>query len=309
MTTRPVLAVDIGGTKLAAAIVEPDGSMRGRSVVPTPVSTDAGTVAAALTALAGQVARQGPPAVLGGIGVGSAGPVDPAAGTISPVNIPAWRDFGVLDALRPVLPGRPAVLAGDAHCMAFGEYHHGQRKSPALLGIVVSTGVGGGLILDGQIHPGATGNAAHVGHAVADFDGPPCPCGGRGCVETFASGAAIVRQARAYGWTAVAGPADARAVAAAARAGHPAALAAYRRAGRALAAGIVSATALVELADVVIGGGVAGAGEVLFEPVRRAVDELAGLAFVRRVRIHASALGADAGLLGAAELAFAADNP
>ncbi|HEX8627681.1 MAG TPA: ROK family protein [Catenuloplanes sp.] len=306
MTTRPVLAVDIGGTKFAASIVEPDGTLRARTVVPTPSSIDTATVAAALTTLVSQVVAQGPPGQLGALGVGSAGPVNPAAGTVSPVNIPAWRDFDVLAALRPLLPGRPAVLAGDAHCMAFGEYHHGRSRPAAMLGIVVSTGVGGGLVLNGDVLSGATGNAGHIGHVVVDIDGPPCPCGGRGCVETFASGPAIVRQARGYGWTAGDGPADARAVAAAARDGHPAARAAYRRAGRAVAAGIVSAAALIELDEVVIGGGVAGAGDLLFTPIRRSIAELAGLPFVRQVRVSQSQLGGDAGLLGAAALAFAA---
>lgn len=307
--TGPVLAVDVGGTKLAAAVVEPDGSVRARRVVPTPGSTDPAVVTDALTLLARDVAEHGPAEKLVAVGVGSAGPVDPDAGTVSPVNIPAWRDFGILDALRPLLPGRPAVLAGDGHCMAYGEFWHSAPPSPALLGIVVSTGVGGGVVLDGGVLSGPTGNAGHIGHVVVDLDGPPCPCGSRGCVEIFASGPSIARRARSVGWSPDAGAADARAVAQAARQGHPAAREAFRRAGRALAAGIVSATAMIDLDDVVIGGGVAAAGDLLFNPLRQAMTEFAGLSFIRRIRIRPSALGQDAGLLGAAALAVrAADS-
>ncbi|GFJ89187.1 ROK family protein [Phytohabitans rumicis] len=184
--TGPVLAVDVGGTKLAAAVVEPDGTLRDRVTVPTPA--DGQKAAAALDRLAREVAAKGPAGRLVGLGVGSAGPLDLNAGTVSPVNITDWRPFPILDALRPVLPGRPAVLAGDGQCMALGEYWRGGYTTRAMLGMVVSTGVGGGLVLDGRIHPGVTGNAGHIGHIVVDLDGPPCPCGGRGCVEAIASG-------------------------------------------------------------------------------------------------------------------------
>lgn len=318
----PVLAVDIGGTKLAAAIVEQDGTIRARRIVATPAGAGGEKVAAALDRLVREVAAQGPPARLAGLGVGSAGPLDIAAGTVSPVNIPDWRPYPVLDALRPILPDRPALLAGDGHCMALGEYWRGGYTTAAMLGMVVSTGVGGGLVLDGRVYPGVTGNAGHIGHAVVDLDGPQCPCGGRGCVEAIASGPSMARWAWSQGWRGggaarpgdgkasespdwtPTGTPDARTLARDARDGDPVALAAFRRSATALAAGIVSAGALLDLDDVVVGGGVAGAGDLLFAPLRAAVADLAGLAFVRRVRIHPSPLGTDAGLLGAAALIF-----
>ncbi|WFE27228.1 ROK family protein [Solwaraspora sp. WMMD791] len=306
MSGGAVLAVDVGGTKLAAAVVEPDGRIAVRGAVPTPAGADAATVTAALHRVVHQVVDGRDPATLAGLGVGSAGPLDPAAGTVSPVNIVAWRDFGILDSLRSVLPGRPAVLAGDGHCMALGEHWRGGYPGRALLGMVVSTGVGGGLVIDGRIHPGSSGNAGHIGHIVVDMTGPPCPCGGRGCVEAIASGPAMVRWAVEQGWTPGQRPGDARTLAADARAGVPVAAAAFTRGATALAAAVVSATALIDLDDVVIGGGVAAAGDVLFAPLRAAAAELAGLDFVRRVRIHTSSLGNDAGLLGAAALALEA---
>jgi glucokinase len=334
-----VLAVDVGGTKLAAAVVDATGRIRHRGRAATPASADPEVVAAALCALV----RMLPTAGVAAVGVGSAGPLDAVAGTVSPVNIPAWRGFGILGALARELPGVPSVLVGDAQCMALAEHRFGgHRDSRALLGMVVSTGVGGGLVVGGRLAPGVTGNAGHVGHVVVDLDGPPCPCGGRGCVEALASGPSLTRWALAHGWTpsattlsgarppaAAGAPAvgvapaaataagagvvvgadvavgvDARVLAADAVAGDVVARRAFRRAGRAVAAGVVTAAALADLDDVVIGGGVAEAGPLLFEPLRAALAELAGMAFIRRVAVHRSRLGAAAGLLGAAAVAL-----
>lgn len=315
-----VLAVDVGGTKFAAAVVDADGSIRARRSVATPSTRDAGVVAEALRGLVDEVAATEPAQALSSVGIGSAGPVDLVAGTVSPVNIPAWRDFDLVAAVGRSVPGRPIVLAGDGHCMALGEYWRGGYVTRAMLGIVVSTGVGGGLVLDGRVFPGPTGNAGHIGHMSVELAGESCPCGGRGCVETLASGPAMVRWALAHGWwegtapSVVDGvrgvplpdrhPPDARSLAHDARAGHPVAREAFARAANALASAIVSASALIDLDDVVVGGGVAAAGEVLFTPLREAIHARAGLGFVRRTRVHASPLGADAGLLGAAALAL-----
>lgn len=301
-----VLALDVGGTKLAAAVVRSDGRIAARAVADTPGAEDPAAVTDALRDLAGRVARCGPVDRLVGVGIGSAGPVDPVAGTVSPVNIPAWRGFPIVDEMRAVVPDRPVVLAGDAQCMALGEHWRGRYGGRALLGMVVSTGVGGGIVVDGNVYAGPTGNAGHIGHVIVDLDGPPCSCGGRGCVEALASGPALVRWALDHGWSTPDGATDARALARDARDGDPVAGRAFNRAAVALAAAIVSAAALVDLDDVVIGGGVAGAGDVLFAPLRDAIRDLAGLGFVRRIRVHPSPLGADAGLLGAAALALAA---
>ncbi|GAA4632069.1 ROK family protein [Actinoallomurus vinaceus] len=301
-TDRPpghaVLAVDIGGTKLAAALVDHDGRLRGRTTRPTPP----GDAEAIWTALAAAVTEaRGEEAVIGA-GVGCAGPLDTVAGTASPVNIASWRGFPVRDRLAALLGGPPVTLVNDAVAGAVAEYRHGAgRGSRAMLGMVVSTGVGGGLILDGKVYAGPTGNAGHIGHTTVDLNGEPCPCGSRGCVETFTSGTSMVRWARANGWTHSAP--DGAALAADARAGHPVALAAFDRAGRGLAAGIASAAALCDLDRVVIGGGVSRSWDVLEPPLVRAMRDYAGLAFVRRVTVVPSELGAEAGLLGAAALA------
>ncbi|MFK4040867.1 ROK family protein [Nonomuraea wenchangensis] len=295
-----VLAVDIGGTKLAAALVDEEGSASRSGTRPTP-RTD---VMTALAALIEEVTGGGPPAVA--VGVGCAGPLDLAAGTVSPVNMPSWRGFPLRDEVRKVT-GLPTVLAGDAQCFALGEHWLGAgRGSDSLLGIVVSTGIGGGLVIDGAPLLGPTGNAGHVGHMSIDPYGERCTCGGRGCVEHYASGPNLVRWALANGWTPEDDPtkADARLLAEAAVAGEPVAVAAFERGARALAGMIASTAAAVEVSTVVVGGGVSAAGKVLFEPLERALDDVAGLAFVRAVRVRQSTLGVRASLAGAANLAW-----
>jgi glucokinase len=298
-----VLAVDIGATKFAAAVVDAAGGMHARATVATPAGADPSVVAGALANLVRDVTSADPARPVRAVGIASAGPVDPAAGTVSPVNIPAWRGFDIVAAVGALLPDRPVVLAGDGHGMALGEYWRA-GGARTMLGVVVSTGVGGGFVLDGQLYPGPTGNAGHIGHIVVDLEGPDCPCGGRGCVEVYASGPSMVAWARSYDW--VHPTADGRSLAHDARLGHPVAVAAFRRGAQALAAAIVSAAALVDLDEVVIGGGVAAAGEVLFNPLQESIRRRAGLGFVRRVCVRPSRLGPDAGLPGAAALALGA---
>ncbi|GII04594.1 ROK family protein [Planobispora takensis] len=303
--TRTVLAVDIGGTKFAAAAVTADGGMPVRAEVPLSAFASAD---AALAEVVGRVTARVDRDGIEGVGIGSAGPLDSVKGSVSPVNIPGWRDFPLADAVSRMLPGRPVRLAGDGQCMALGEWWRGLAEhtpSRAVLGMVVSTGVGGGLVLDGTPYLGPTGNAGHIGHIAVDPGGEPCPCGAAGCVETVASGPNMVRWARANGWSGE----DAKALAADARLGHPVALRAFRRAADALATAILTAAALFDLDHVVVGGGVAAAGTVLFDPLRRAVTGSAGLGFLRRVRVDPTSLGRDAGLLGAAALVLPQDSP
>ncbi|HLT10250.1 MAG TPA: ROK family protein [Micromonosporaceae bacterium] len=300
-----VLAVDIGGTKLAAAVVDAEGGIHCRATTATPVTDDPHVVAVALCRLIDQVVAAGPVQTIVAAGIACAGPMD--GGTVSPVNIPAWRQYDVVGTVSQALPGRPVVLANDGTCMALGEYWRGGHPSSgadrgALLGIVVSTGVGGGVVLDGKVYCGGSGNAGHIGHTVIEIDGEPCPCGGKGCVEAYASGPSMASWAAANGWDGES--LDARRLAHDARAGHPVAVAAFQRGADALAAAIVSAAALFDLDDVVVGGGVAAAGDVLFSPLRAGIRARSGLGFLQRLRIHRSPLGADAGLLGAAALAL-----
>lgn len=303
-----VAAVDIGGTKIAGALVDASGGLAARTQRPTPAREDGATVLGAVQEVVDTlVAAEGWGRVRA-LGIGSAGPVDAARGTVSPVNIPGWRDFplvaGVEEHLKALGAEPPVVLTGDGPAIAAAEHWQGAARGfRNALCMVVSTGVGGGLVLDGALYPGPSGNAGHIGHISVDLDGEPCPCGSRGCVEVLASGPAIARRALREGWTPPGDDTSAAAVAAAARAGDTVALASFDRAAQALAAGIAATAALVELDVVVVGGGVAASGEVLFAPLRRRLAEYATLPFVRRLRLHAAETGTDAGLVGAAAAA------
>jgi glucokinase len=178
-----------------------------------------------------------------------------------------------------------------------------------MLGMVVSTGVGGGLVLDGRLINGASGNAGHVGHIVVDpEDGPLCGCGARGCVEAIARGPALVEWARAQGWRPDQPDATAKELADDGAQGHPVGLAAMRRAGRALGIGIASATSLCDLEVVSVGGGLSQAGPLLFNPLQEALRAHARLDFARQVQVVPAALGQSAGLIGAAALILAAER-
>ncbi|ANI38288.1 ROK family protein [Mycolicibacterium vaccae] len=293
-----VLALDIGGTKIAAGLVDPDGAVVHHAQRPTP-DRDAETVWEAVAALLAEV-REAAPGRVSAVGIGSAGPIDVPAGTVSPINIGAWTGFPIVRRVAD-LTGLPVTLGGDGLCMALGEWWCGAgRDADFLLGMVVSTGIGGGLVLDGAPYHGRSGNAGHVGHVVVEPGGAPCTCGGRGCVETVASGPHLVRWARGQGWTA---GADARELAAAADRGDPVALRAFGRGADALARTIASVAAVCDLDLVVVGGGVAKAGALLFDPLREALTSYAGLDFLGGLRVVPAELGGDAGLVGAAALA------
>jgi glucokinase len=313
--TPTAVAIDIGATKLAGALIDSSGALSAHRAVPTrSVGTDgADRVWPDLAALVDELCTAADGPVLG-VGVGSAGPLDHPAGTVSPVNIPSWRGFPLVRRLADHT-GLPVRLAGDGICAAVGEHWRGAAIGlDDVVVLVVSTGVGGGIIQRGRLHAGRSGNAGHVGHMVVDLDGDDCPCGGRGCVEAIASGPSMVGWALRQGWagpTARApgvGPASGADLAAAARVGDPIALAAFERAAQAVAAAIVSVAAVCDLTDAVIGGGVAQAADVLFPPLRTALDRYARLDFLRGIEVREAALGSAAGLYGAAALLLDPDR-
>jgi glucokinase len=293
------LALDIGGTKVAVGLVDGDGTLVHHAKLPTPdgdaeaIWTVVDTLITEALAAAGGRVR--------GVGIASAGPIDLPTGTVSPINIVEWQRFPIVERVLE-LTGVPVRLGGDGLCMALGERWRGAaRGAQFVLGMVVSTGVGGGLVLDGAPYDGRTGNAGHVGHVVVDPDGGPCTCGGRGCVETIAAGPRMAQWARENGWDAPAA-ADAKELGDAANAGEVVALQAFRRGATAVAAMIASVGAVCDLDLVVIGGGVAKSGALLFDPLHEALATYAGLDFLRGLRVLPAELGGDAGLVGAAAL-------
>jgi glucokinase len=257
-----VLALDIGGTKLAAAVVSADGTLLAQARTTTPVTRDPDGLFAELERLCRRVLEQAAQPV-SKIGVGCGGPMRYPDGIVSPLNIPAWRDFPLGARLGETF-GRPWVVDNDAKALVLGERWQGAGRglqASNLLGMVVSTGVGGGLVLNGRLVHGQHGNAGHVGHVIVWPDGPPCGCGARGCLEAVASGtglarrlAAAVAEGRATSLTSGATAAE---IAAAARADDAVAAELYRTAGEALGRGIASAAALLDLERVILGGSIA----------------------------------------------------
>jgi glucokinase len=303
MTDGPVLAIDVGGTKLAVGLVAADGRVVAQARTPTPADGEA--IWLALGALIDVLPDVDQVAA---VGVGCGGPMVWPAGDVSPLNMPAWRGFPLRSRLQSRFPGVPVRLHNDAPCLAAAEHWIGAGVGvDNMLGMVVATGVGGGLIVDGRLVNGNTGNAGHIGHVVVDPAGPRCSCGGRGCLEAIARGPALAAWAMAQGWQ-PSGDGSARALADDARLGDSVAIAAFERAGRAVGTAIASSAALLDLSLVVVGGGLAQSGELLFAPLRAAVAEHARIDFVRELRVVPAALGQDAGLVGAAALVLNGDR-
>lgn len=305
MTGEPgvTLALDVGGTKMAAALVGPDLEVLEYAVTPTPTESDAETVFGAAVFVVNAV-LSGTDAEVSALGVGCGGPMRWPSGDVSPLNLPAFRDFPLRDRLAAEF-GLPTRIHNDAVCLAIGEHLRGtgRRRTTAgggtLMAMVIATGVGAGLVVDGRPLDGGSGNAGHIGHLVIEPDGPECSCGGRGCLEAIARGPALVAWARDNGWTPV-GSGDAVALAESARVGDPTAQAAFRRGGEAVGQAIASAAALLDLDTVSLGGGVARAADLLLPAVFDGFSRHAGMDFVKRCRIVLA--GPQAGLVGAAGL-------
>src|SRR5918995_4764310 len=187
-----VLALDVGGTKLGAAVVDDTGRMLGRGRVPSPTDPDPELLYEALLACAAAALRGADviPGDLDGVGVAAAGPMVWPSGEVSPLNMPAWRGFPLRKRLAEEFAADRVLIHNDAVGVTVGEHWKGAGTGTSnLLGITVSTGVGGGLILDGRLYHGYSGNAGHVGHVVVEPDGPSCACGGGGRPAAVPAGA------------------------------------------------------------------------------------------------------------------------
>jgi len=254
------------------------------------------------------IADNGNPEIAG-VGVGCGGPMTWPAAEVSPLNIPAWQAFPLRERLRERHPGLPVRVHNDAVCMAVGEHWRGAgRGADNVLGMVVSDSVGGGLVLGGHLIDGASGNAGHIGHVIVDADGPQCACGGHGCLEAIAGGPGLVGWAQEQGWRPDMPHVTEVDLAGDARRGHAVAAAAMQRAGHALGIAIASATHLLDLDVVSVGGGLSQGGPLLFDPVEETFRAHARMEYAREVRVVPAALGHTAGLIGAAALVFAADR-
>ena len=296
------LAVDFGGTKVEAALVDDRGQLLPDSRHRRPTGADAssidlGDAVRDVVARALKAVPDGAP--LTGVGIGAAGPVDAERGLVSPLNVPAWRDHPLAATVAELVPEAPVTLRIDGLCIALAEHWVGAGQGVSnLLGMIVSTGVGGGLVLGGRAAASPTGNGGHIGHVeVGGFD-DPCACGGSGCLESVASGPRTVAWAKAQGFAGETG----EDLAVAHAAGDPVAVAAVARSGTALGHAIASAANLLDLDVVAIGGGFSRVSPALFEHARAAVAERTAFPFVSRVQIVPSGLSDEGPLIGAAAL-------
>ncbi|MCE7927856.1 MAG: ROK family protein [Chloroflexi bacterium CFX7] len=310
--TRTVLAADFGGTHLRAAMVDESGRVLAREERPTPAEATAAIVTDGIISLlrsVGPVEGAGPEAVC----IATAGLVDADAGrVILAPNIPGFRNLPLTGPVAEAL-GMPAFIENDASAAALGEFRFGAgRGMRHLLHATLGTGIGGGLVIDRRLYRGAKGLAGEIGHIVVDPSGPRCNCGSRGCLEAVVSGVAFAHRARrliAKGRapllaTIAAGREPAgHDLLAAAQQGETAAEAEIRNGGHMLGLGLGSLVNVLNPDAVTLSGGLLGMGEMLLGPMREAISSLAyGPASGTRVLL--SELGDDAGLLGAAAVAF-----
>jgi glucokinase len=305
-TAEFALAVDFGGTKVEAALVDERGEVLANSRFRRPTGA-----AASSDLLANNVvrvieeARSTLPADarLLGIGVGSAGPLA-GAGLVSPLNVPNWRAYPLEELARSVIPDLPVTVRMDGLCITLAEHWIGAAVGyHNVMGMIVSTGIGGGLILDGKAFAGSTGNAGHIGHIEVGGFADVCLCGGIGCVEAVASGPKSVAWAKSKGWKGASG----EDLAASYLAGDEIARAAVERAGRAIGQAVASATALVDVDIVAIGGGFSHVTPDLFDLIRSTIAEREEFRFVTKVKVVPSALSQDGPLIGAAALVHRAE--
>lgn len=314
-TGRPAIGIDVGGTKIAGALVDESGQIVRRDRIETPVDSTEEIVAAISTLV--RDLRDLAGGEVDGIGIAVAAMLDPRQGHVwfAP-NLP-WRDID-LGALVAEQVGAPVVIENDANAAAWGEYRHGAGAAhDDMVLFTIGTGVGGGCIVDDRLLHGAFGIGGELGHVTLDPDGPRCGCGNRGCLEAYASGSALVRNARELVTSAsplgealrarCGGDPDALEgtdITELAQQGDLASTELLEEIGTRLGHGIASVCAVLDPAVVVVGGGVSAAGELLVGPARSAfARHLIGRGHRPTPELVLASLGNDAGVVGAASLA------
>ncbi len=301
MTGGPYLVgIDVGGTTIKTALLSPGFEVLGEQRRPTPRADGPRAVLDAVADAAERITAEGRRRFGGApsaVGAAVLGLVDEEAGVARESVAVGWRDVPLRDLLSDRL-AVPVALGHDLRAGALAEARLGAGADVrSLLFVALGTGVGGAFVLDGAAPSGAFGRAAEIGHLAVDPAGADCPCGGRGCVETLASATAVAARAHRL----AGGSPTAREVAAAVRAGDPAAVRVWRAAVDALATGLAAACVLLDPAAIVVGGGMSLAGEVLLAPLRAALACRVTLGSPPPLR--AARLGDRAAVIGAGMLA------
>lgn len=318
MTESKVIGIDLGGTKLRAALLDEEGQVLAHTSLPTEASRGLEHVLNNIEQVINTVVETFDVTQVLGIGIGACGPLNPKTGVVyAPPNLPGWSNVPLRNILER-RTGLPVFLGNDANLAALGEYTFGAAKNYRhAVYITVSTGIGAGIIEDGQILNGAKGSAGEIGHMTIQVDGPACNCGNRGCLEALASGTAIGRRARTL-LTETSRPSllrqlcadnpnnvNAEMVERAARQGDEVGLELLLQTAVYLGVGVTNALHLYNPEIVVIGGGVSRMGDILFEPLRAEVEKRTMFAFRHDVPVVPTQLGDDIGLYGAVALVMA----
>ncbi|AGP58547.1 ROK family glucokinase [Streptomyces sp. DSM 41524] len=306
------IGVDIGGTKIAAGVVDEEGSILETSQVSTP-HTPEGVVDAIADAV--RIVSEGHE--IEAVGIGAAGYVDDKRATVLFAPNINWRHEALKDKVEQRV-GLPVVVENDANAAAWGEYRFGAGVGhDDVVCITLGTGLGGGIIIGGKLHRGRFGVAAEFGHIRVVPDGLLCGCGSQGCWEQYASGRALVRYAKQR---AAATPENAtvllglgdgtsegiegKHISDAARQGDPVAIDSFRELARWAGAGLADLASLFDPSAFIVGGGVSDEGDLVLEPIRKSFRRwLVGNQWRPHAQVLAAQLGGKAGLVGAADLA------
>jgi glucokinase len=309
MTRKIVAGIDIGGTKIALGLGDLNGGLLSLSHFPTQVETGPHRILdTALTRL--EKMAEEADATIVSVGVCCGGPLDRQQGLIlSPPNLPGWDEFPIIKLLEERL-GVHALLDNDANAAALGELHYGAgRGLHDLIYLTISTGIGGGLIIAGELVHGVADAAGEVGHMTVLPDGPLCGCGARGCLEALCSGTSIARRARerlldgSHNSSMSPDEVTAKIVAEAARNGDTLAREVWDETIYYLAIGISTVISILAPEAVILGGGVSMAGDQLLEPLRRQVAGRVKMLPGEKINILQASLAGDSGIYGALLLA------
>ena len=309
---HPVLALDIGGTKLAVAVVTEDGATHGLVVEPTMRDEGPGAIVPRLFAMGHRAIAASGLGPVAAVGISCGGPLDSVNGVLTgPLHLPGWVDIPIVGMAREEF-GVPAVLENDASAGALAEYRYGAAQGTStMLYLTLSTGIGGGSVIDGRLHHGAAGNGGEFGHVMVRTGGRVCLCGRRGCLEGYASGSSIA--ARATEAVAARGAGSslttlenvrAEDVVAAAAAGDELANELWDETIDVLSIAVTDLVNVFEPEMVVLGGGITRSGSVLLDPIAARVASDAMPPAAKAVRIALAGLGDIVCVIGAGAVAL-----
>lgn len=316
--TTLILSVDLGGTKILTTVVNSRGEMLSSDECVTPVTEGREVVIQSIVDSSHRVLKQASVAIseICAIGIGAAGISNPETGILfTSANLPGWQDVPLRDIIQERL-GRKTFVINDANAAALGEFYFGAaRGTRNFIYITLSTGIGGGIVIDGKIFSGTIGTAGEVGHMTIDDKGPICNCGNRGCWETLASGTALAREAKHWikegVGTSILEYAEgdiekvtAQVIHSAAKQGDSLAEELITRTGYYVGVGLANLINIFNPELIVIGGGLSNIGDMLFEPAFKTAGERAYKEAFQAVRFASAELGRNSGVLGAAAFAL-----